>query len=815
MKRIIDLSGTWKLSGSNADGAAFAIDAAVPGCVHTDLLAHQLIPDPFYRDNSKAVQWIESHDFSYSKTFTVESLSDHAYLEFDGLDTYCEIYLNGQKIASCHNMFIPHEFCVDGILKEGENHLSVTFRSPVREVADRPRRSAAFTKERVHTRRIQCSYGWDWLDRFVTMGIWRAARVVFRERNEIDNLYVYTNDITPYCAQLKLELNIRDFADCGDTVHIEILSPDGVTVFEKERVLLAPHLYEFIDIPSPKLWFPHGYGEQPLYTVRLSTPTSQKEEQIGIRKVTIIQIEDPEDSEYRAKCKKLESIDYIAQYEFNSKTSGFIILVNGIKIMCKGANWVPSEPFPSAETPEKICRLLDFAVEGGLNILRVWGGGIFECDTLYEECDKRGILMTQDFLMACGHYPEEEDWFIKELQKEATAAVLRLRNHPCLVYWSGDNENAVLGSENRNDFMGYLAAAKGLEPVVTTLDPARRFFPSSPYGGDFYCCSTKGTTHNTYFLGPVLTYLNEEDLCNYRKLLSEHVSRFCAEQGAFGMSFVSSLKKYLTEEDIFGEDSALLIHHTKTAPSIKGHLFKIVERMASKLFGEFTDGADRIRKMQMAHCEWVRITFELYRRNKGFSWGLIYWMFNDCWPASAGWALLDYYACPKPAYYTFKRCAKPVIACIAEDEGRLSVHVSNDSLMAVKGNATLYLYDFENDCELLRRDIPFDADPNATCEIFAGDYTSFENLMTDKTVLLCDLTSASGTDRAFFIPKRFSDLSVSYADPIILSETEETITVTANHFLPYVMLDVPYLLSDNCFPLKKGEIKTLKKIRKL
>ena len=816
MGRTIALNGNWILSGADKDGKNIRIEATVPGCVHTDLIAEGIIKDIYYRDNSKNIQWIEDRDFTYTRSFFVEELLPCAYLEFDGLDTYADIFLNGVLVGSADDMFMPYEFCVDGILKEGENLLAVCLRSPVREVADKPLRNGAFTRERMNTRRIQCTYGWDWVDRFVTMGIYKDVRLCFRERNEIDSFYVFTKDINPYSAQIKLEMSFRDFCDVGDKVSIEICDPDGCPVFSKERVILRPSLYEYIDIRDPKLWYPRGYGEQPLYTLTVSTPTSSKSHKIGLRRITVLQLEDEKGSEDEIICRRLQSFEYLKGRDENDKTSCFALLVNGVRIMCKGGNWVPCEPFPSAETPEKITRILELSVDMGANMIRVWGGGIFECDHLYEECDRLGILVSQDFLMACGSYPEEEEWFIDALRREARAAALRLRNHACLAFWSGDNENAEWGNENIVDFPGYRSATYGIEPVVSALDPERYFFPSSPYGGNRYSSATKGTTHNTNFIWYQLQYFKNNDMIEYREFFSRFVSRFCAEQAAFGMSFPSSLEKYLDRDDIYGDDDSMIEHHTKGNPDFKDMtLYGYISMTAEKIFGKYKSGIDRVIKQGMLHCEWVRLTFELYRRYKGFANGVIYWMLNDCWPAASGWSFIDHYACPKPAYYVFKRCAKPVVAVLMEEQDMLTLHISNDSDRAVKGCARIYVYDALSGVERDIANVDITVGADRAERVFGSDYSKIKEMMSDRSVILCDISTNLGEDRAMLVQKRYCDLSVDYDRWSILSEDGDSITVRAEKFSPYVMIDVPYLLSDNCFCLKQGEIRTVTKISKL
>lgn len=815
MDRFIDLCGDWTLLGSDENGAPIAIDATVPGCVHTDLIKSGIIKDIYYRDNFRDIQWIEACDFTYKKTFWAEDVKENAYLEFEGLDTYCDVYLNGKLVGSADDMFIPFGFFINGALNIGENILEVRFRSPIREVEGRPVRNGAFTTERLYTRRMQCTYSWDWVERFVTMGIYRPVRIAFRERNEIADIYVYTNDITPYSAQLKLEVDLRDFEQCGDELYIEIKAPDGCVVFSKSRTILQSSIYEYIDIRDPKLWYPVGYGDQPLYTLTVTTPSSCRKEKVGIRKITVLQLEDEERSREREICRWLQSKECFAQRDHNESTAGFCVIVNGVRIMCKGGNWVPCEPFPSAETPEKITRLLELGVAAGVNMVRVWGGGIFERDEFYNECDRLGILVTQDFLMACGDYPDEEQWFIDALNREAETAVLRLRNHACLAFWSGDNENAEFGDENSTDFLGYRSATYGLEPIVTSLDPNRRFFPSSPYGGNKYSSVTRGTTHNTNYMWPTFDYIINSDMSDYREFFSMFISRFCVEQAAFGMSFVSCLEKFLTEEDIFGESTEFLQYHMKNNPHLETSLFEISEIMASKIFGDFRNGADRVRKLQLLHCEWTRISFELYRRYKGFAWGLVYWMLNDCWPASSGWAFLDYYACPKPAYYTFKRCASPVIATVSAENGILSVHISNDLLSEQIGSARLYIYDTATGAENEIARLSYSVDANVAQKVFQCGYGDVAKDMSESCVIICDIITESESDRALFIPKRYSDLSIAYDGYRVTEETEDSITVVADSFTPFALLDSPYLLEDNCFILKKGEKRTVKKIMKL
>ncbi|MBQ6830531.1 MAG: hypothetical protein IJO59_05365 [Clostridia bacterium] len=804
----MNLNGVWRVTGLDEQQVPFDIDAQVPGCIHTDLWRTGRIADPYYRDNAKTVQWIEKHDFTYARTFTIEKAEPHTYVEFDGLDTYATVYLNGVKIGESDNMFYAHAFLTDGVLRVGENRLEVRFRSPVREVEGCAQRPAAFTFERLYTRRMQCTYGWDWVDRFVTMGIYKDVRLEVHRQNDIDHTYVYTADITPDAAQVKWEVTLRDFADCGDRLHLTIYDPAGNVVLQKTRTILQPTVKETVDIPKPQLWYPHGYGAQPLYKAVAETATSRHEVTFGIRKITVLQLRDGEGSAEQALSRKLQEDTDIAVLDHNEVTSSFSVLVNDVNVFCKGACWVPCEPFPSAECDEKIEQLLRLSADGGVNMVRVWGGGLFEKDAFYDACDRLGILVTQDFLMACGQYPEEDEWFIAQLQKETAEAARRLRNHACLAWWSGDNENAVHGDENSNTHWGYRAATYGIEPVLGEWDPHRYFFPSSPYGGDKFGSVTVGTAHNTNYLGAMFDYIQDTDCHDYRDYFSHFISRFSVEQASMGMPFASCLQKFLTDEDIYGDDQSMSEFHTKNNNGLKSTLFNYVNTLAEKVFGTFQNGEDRVRKQQEIQCEWVRLTMEAHRRHKGYTSGILYWMLNDCWPSGIGWSLIDYYGNPKPSYYTFKRCAKAVIGSLETVDGVLRVHACNDGLTATNGKGHVYLYDFVRDECLWEDTFSFAVAANASAVVYATDYGPIRHKMTRTTMVLCDLQSEVGDDRCFFLEGRFADLALPVPTVRLLSQDETSVTVQADSFVPYLLLDIPDL-AENCLMMKPGESKTI------
>ncbi len=793
---LIELNGVWQGACLSPDGKEeFAFSATVPGCVHTDLVGNRLPEDIYFRDNSESCKWIEARNWKYEKDFELEAVPNKVRLVFEGLDTYTDIFLNGISLGSTDNMFIKHSFDASKALRVGKNTLSVFFRSPIKEVEGLKDYPGAFTTERMNTRRIQCTYGWDWVDRFVTCGIWRGVYFDLTDGFNVKNAYIYTEAIFENFAQIAVEAETENY-DTGKTVELNIKDPDGNTVYSNRRFCKEPFIKEHIDIKAPKLWYPHGYGEQPLYTLELDG----KSYRFGIRTAVIEQLPDEPDSPYFKKCLEIKDSVSGRIYDQNESFSGFRLLINGVPIMCKGANWVPCEPFPSAETDEKITSLLSLAKEAGLNMLRVWGGGIFEKQHFYNECDRLGILTTQDFLMACGHYPEEKTEFIEQLKKETEFAAYELRNHPSLVWWSGDNENAVRGHDEAEDYRGRTAINKAIMPVLARLDPRRRFLLSSPYGGKLYASKTVGTTHNTQYLGEsIFPYVLNDDMTDYKEHFSTYLARFIAEEPTLGAISLPSLKRFMTEKDIF-ESEDMWDFHMKGNPALPFTLFDFMKSFAQKVLGDFADSADRYFKFKYLQFEWVRITLENIRRNKGFINGLIYWMWNDCWPASAGWSFVDYYCLPKASFYSFKRCAGELIVSIDKTH-EYNIHLCNDGLTSKNVKLKLSYIENRKAVAITEKEVEISAAKSA----IALRLPLSE--LPEGAMLICDAECETLRDRAFY---KEGTLPIVPCDPPkIVSKDENSITLTASEYIHAVELEGEYIFEDNYFSLLPGQTRKI------
>ena len=792
---MTDLCGKW--TGASADGS-FRFPATVPGCVHTDLQAAGVLPkDLYYRDNAEKARWIEEHDWVYSRTFTVDRLRANAVLVFDCLDTYCRVTLNGETVAECDDMFIQQRIPVDGVLREGENELELCFYSPVRRVEGKPVRAHAFTGERLYTRRVQCTYGWDWCVRLVTCGIAGPCRLEFEDEPFLKDAYIFTRSLDSFGAEVVCDLEFGCFEE-GFTARISVTDETGKEIISSEKYIHESSRREIWDIADPHLWWPRGYGEQPLYELSVRIGDKVKRIPFGIRTMRILQRLDEEGSEYRKMSLYLQNDTASGRdYDFNKETSSFTLLVNGVRIFCKGANWVPTEPLISEVRDRKETLHLERCAAAGVNMLRVWGGGTFGSRHFYSECDRLGILVTQDFLMACGNYPEEEDWFREALKKEATYAVRTLRNHPCLAWWTGDNENAVIGNDRIPNYQGRASAIGAIAPVLTKLDPSRPFLPSSPYGGDHYGSKTVGTTHNTLFIVNVLRCLEDpaDTLSDYRKRYENLLARFIAEDLAFGAASTPMLRRIMTDSDVLNGND-MWEYHTKTNPALNHTLYEYQCMAAEKLFGRFKDGEDRLFKTQFLQAEMVRLSLEQARRHLWYCSGVIFWMLEDCWPAAAGWALQDYEALPKAGWYSFRRGAGEVLASIEKKNGGPVLVLSNLSLSDKKVTVTPRRFTANGE---MTSDVPFDA------AVPAEGMIRIPLLSPEEGGFITVEVEGEARDRAFY---KEGTLPLVKAD-VETTVSDDHITIRAKSYVHAVRLEGEAVFDDNWFSMLPGEEKTV------
>lgn len=798
--KSFDLCGRWQGTCLFPDKSEFDFGSQIPGSAINDLIGAGKLPkDIFWRDNADKVRELEGCDYVYKREFEFCGEYKRIVIRFERIDTYADVFLNGVKVYHSENGNIRHDINVSDVICQGKNTLEVRLYSPTEWVKDLPLRRGCFTKERMNTRRTQCTYGWDWVARFVSCGLGECTLLAFEEIEILpEQVYVVTTDVDSESATVRVDIDFP-FEYSGRVLDFQILAPNDSIAGEKSKYCNEPFVRLDFDIASPELWYPLGYGKQPLYRLIIKDKDRVLyNERFGIRTVKIMQLTDSEDSDNYALALKVKN----KSSDNNEKFSGFVLKINGEKIFCRGANWVPCVPFACGNIDARQTEILELCASAGVNMLRVWGGGAFESEHFYSECSRLGIMVTQDFLMACGAYPEDEAWFIEELKKEAEYAVRLFRNQPSLVWWSGDNENATEGCDTDEDYRGRRSAYEGIAPVIYREDPYRRFLPSSPFGGKPYASNTVGTTHNTAFLGHLFVYLEGDNLSDYKDEFKKYRARFIAEEPQLGAVSLPSLRRFMTDSDVFdGED--MWRYHTKSNPALKTDLFDYLRMMSEKVLGKFTDSRDKLFKLQYMQYEWLRVVMEQAKRERSFCSGIVFWMMNDCWPASSGWSLIDFYNLPKQAFYSFKRCAKPIIASIDLEDGVYRVYAVNDcAAEEVKIGVKLLSSDLA--CVREIKSIKARLDKYSSTVVFEAS----KNITADNEVLICDIESVSGCDRAFYSKGALNIVPTGVE--VDIDEEKRVIKLTAkDKYIHAVAISANAVLGDNCFSLMPRESRTV------
>jgi len=683
--RTVDLSGVWllrELSTEKDDTPdTFEdhnkdvdwIEAHVPGVVHLDLAHSKKIPCPFYGLNELDVKWIEDKDWCYRKRFVVDEKlleSDGLQLAFEGLDTFATIWVNGKKAASFSNMFYEHRIDVKSLLKKGENVIAVKFDSPTKTLekmhgARDVKLSGAFYSPGVYGRKAQYSFGWDWGPRLPTSGIWRPVWLKAYNICRIDSFYFRSEiDESGNIVKAVVEVGVDAFREEEVDVDISLVGHEyvGRTSETKTLSIGQNHFTLELEVENPELWWPNGYGDQALYDLEAEvtkdgTVLDKLSKKVGFRKIEVVQEKDEE-----------------------GKT--FYFKVNGVPIFCKGANWIPADSFLPQVNRNRYDYLLSKAKEANMNMLRVWGGGVYESEDFYDLCDEKGMMVWQDFMFACAEYPEE-DWFLEECRKEAEEVVKRLRNHACLAIWCGNNENDwgfKAGWFGKRDvFYGHSIYHKILPEACARLDPSTFYWPSSPYGGEDPNSQSEGDRHSW-------------DVWSGMKDYSEYLKdngRFVSEFGFQSLPSMDTIVKFTAPEDRYPQ-SKVMEHHNKQVNGPErlvwflSHHFKVPSDL--KTFAYLT---------QVNQGEAMKAGIMHWRRRKFKTAGALIWQLDDCWPV-ASWSLIDYYGDLKASYYYAKRAFDSVALSLVLNGDSVEAWVIDDLLDEKKGTLEIAAFNANN-----------------------------------------------------------------------------------------------------------------------
>ncbi|KRC51913.1 beta-mannosidase [Leifsonia sp. Root227] len=602
---------------------ALPIPATVPGTVHTDLLAAGLIPDPYIDQNELTLDWIGHGEWVYRMTIEREPVSgEQLTIAFDGLDTIATVSINGAVIARTENMHRRHEVDVTGALS-GSDVLEVRFASAWDFAeAERERIGAlpnAYPAPFNHLRKMACNFGWDWGPTLVTAGIWRDVTLISAQSARLASVSPHVTVAGPV-GTARFEVNLSEPAEKGFQVVAEV---GGTTaVVDVEEGARSVQVAAIVD--NPELWWPVGLGSQPLYTATIQLRHNQRsldlwESRVGFRSLRLD-----------------TSNDEIG--------SAFVFIINEATVPIRGANWIPDDCFLPRVTEARLRERLTQAVDANINLLRVWGGGVYESETFYRICDELGILVWQDFLFACAAYPEDER-LAEEVVAEARDNVQRLLPHPSLVLWNGNNENIwgwfdwdwqpQIG--DRSWGLGYYL--EYLPAVVAAEDPNRPYWAGSPYSGTMDVhpnADEHGVKH-------VWDVWNEADYTVYK----DYAPRFVSEFGWQGPATYSTIERAVSDRPLTSTSPGML-HHQK-ANDGNGKL----ERGLAPHIVVPQEFDDWHFAMQLNQARAVAFGIEHYRSLRPRCFGTIVWQLNDCWPVTS-WAAIDGDGRKKPLWYALK-----------------------------------------------------------------------------------------------------------------------------------------------------------------
>ncbi len=790
--------------------------ATVPGTVHTDLMALGSIADPFYGLNERTVQWIDKEDWLYDNHFSITAKQhqcSHRELTFYGLDTYAEVWLNDSLILKADNMFRTWHADITHLTHVGDNHLRVRLNSPIR--IDLPKwqqfpnqyhassdqsENGGLLDRRLSPfiRKAGYHYGWDWGPRIVTLGIWRP--VVFTAWNDliIRDVFVEQTKVTRKQADIQHHVTIEADHDLSATVVVtdsatqQRLATQTVSLHRGTNEITLPYT-----IRNPRLWWTNGLGEPNLYT--LHTTIESKTADKATQTTTV----------------GLRSIQLHREADADGKGESFYFTLNGEKLFMKGANYIPCDIFLPRVTDSIYQRTITDAVAVNMNMLRVWGGGTYEDDRLYELCDKNGILVWQDFMFACSMYPASGA-FLENIRQEAIDNVKRLRNHPCIALWCGNNEvqDAWLGWgwKRQSERDGHAERLWGeykelffhtLPEVVKAYAPQTAYHPSSPFA------SYEGKSElsrGDYHYWEV--WHARKPISDYNKVRA----RFFSEYGMQSFPELSTIKRFAPNPKDWNIASDVMMAHQRGGAHANG----LIESYLNSEYGS-PQGFDTLLYVgQLMQGDAMKTAVEAHRRDKGYCWGSLLWQINDCWPV-ASWSTRDYYGRWKAAHYMVRPVmADILVSPIQTDDGVLHVFIVNDRLTPVSGRLSVEVYSATERHLALTRRVKVGANKSAdvwqssTAQILAQAGVSPEQAIIHAEFLPDKVGSQTYSNNYILVYPKDLEMQPAHLN---VSMNDNSITVSTDNYAHGIYLfldgDDAHHFSDNYFDLLPGQRRTI------
>ena len=783
------------------------LPASVPGTVHQDLIDNKLLVNPFYGMNEEKVQWVEKEDWVYRTSFNVteEQLArDAAFLDFEGLDTYADIYLNGSLLKRTDNMFVGYSLPIKDVLRKGENRLQVYFHSPIKQTLPQWETDGfqypadndhSKTRVSIYSRKAPYSYGWDWGIRLVTSGIWRPVTLSFCDVACIEDYWVEQVSVSENLAKINNVLELNSVSK--ETQQAEILFicsyKDEKKITDRKAAILNPGSNKIvlpIEISNPHLWMPNGWGEAALYDFEVVVKVgdqviASEKKRIGLRSIKVV-MEDDKDGK------------------------SFYFVVNGQPLFAKGSNFIPDDTLLPNVTTERYYQLMKDVKEANHNMIRVWAGGIYEDDRFYDAADEMGILVWQDFIFACSTYPSDTN-FLRRVEEEAEYNIKRLRNHACLAMWCGNNEiyegMRFWGWKRKYDEViwkemneGYNKLFHQLLPnMVEKYDAGRFYMHGSPYESNWGRPHT-WTIADSHNWG---TWYGKKPF----ESLDTELPRFMSEFGFQSIPEMKTIATFAEPKDYALESKVMNAHQKATIGNA------LIKKTMALYYDVPEDFEELVYKGLVLQGFGIRHGIEAHRRNRPYCMGSLYWQLNDSWPV-VSWSSIDYYGNWKAMHYQGKRAFAPVLLNAFKEGETLNIYTLSDELKAYKNvSLQMQLMDFDGKV-LNKKTIKGEVPANMSTLFHKEDYGELTT-NPNNTFLLLTLKDQSGkvlSDIVYYFSypndQDLPDTQIRYKVKQMDGKCE--ITLSAKQLARDVFIEIPYQgarFTDNFFDLIPGKSK--------
>lgn len=800
-----EISSFWKFS--KADEFNY-LPAKVPGSIHTDLIENGKSSDPFFRNNAQNAQWIGQTDWKYKTTFFIDlqlKSKKNKILRFNGLDTYADVFLNGKQILTATNMFRIWDVNVTDLILPGQNTLEIKFKNIFEENLKKwenaPFRLMAFsnidqadTMLAMYSRKAQFHYGWDWGPRLITAGIWKPIELITWDEFQLSDVQVITelledNKKAKITTIIETEGDFSQKTDVYITLDNKIVSISDISISRGKK----KHRISF-EINEPKLWWTNGLGKAYLYDLNIRVQSKSgmkatKSLKIGIREVELVTQPD-------------------------SLGKSFFVKLNGVPVFMKGANHIPEENFLKRDTREKYEHVIQSAAQANMNMLRVWGGGIYESDIFFELCDKYGILVWQDMMFANAMYPGDQE-FLKNVNAEIVDNVKRIRNHPSLAFYCGNNENETVWTKGgwKENYTPeqqaqYEADLKKLyyeviPNAIKAADGTRSYISSSQTLGFDNRPNSDGDVHYSGIL-------QEKALFDKYQI---NKSRFMSKFGFQSYPEFSTVRKYTFPVDRYLQSEVMLSHQFSAIGENqeKKNDNSLIQTYMGQHFKTPKDFKSYLYVSQLVQAYKMNVDLEASRKNKPITMGALYWQINDCWP-TASRASIDYFGNWKAAHYAVRDVYKPILLVPERIDSlsTLNFYFVSDELENTKAVASFQIWHFKKG-KVLDKKIEVEIPANTSTKLVSFKLDSLINLLPkSELVLVYELendTKAAKRFHHFVEPK---DLNLPKPDiefKIEESGTNQVLVVTSDVFVKSFFLSTEngsVVFKDNYFDLLPG-----------